>query len=490
MIADVCLFAEGTYPYVTGGVSAWTHDLIGSLPDIRFAIFHISARVGEVHEPVYRLPDNVVSVVDMGLHGGDESGGGGEHGTAATWQAVRGFHDQIATGTCPIAPLVKTLAPAPGRGVDAHEMLYGKSAWNVVRELYEARAPHLSFLDYFWTWRFTHLPMARLLHAAIPEARLYHAVATGWAGLAASIARARSGRPFLLTEHGLYARERRIDIDDADWIFQPRELPSNPGARFFFKEQWSKLFERLATIAYTEADVITTIFEGNRRAQIEAGADPAKTLVIPNGIDVERFARTPRVPPHGDEFRIGFVGRVVPIKDVRTFLRAVRIVVDIVPGARAEIVGPVDEDADYAAECRALVAALDLERHVEFTGRVNVADVYPNLDVIVLTSLSEGVPLVMLETGAAGLPTVATDVGACRELLEGREPDDRALGPSGLVTPVADAGATAAALIALARDRRLGQTLGETGRARVRRFYRASDLAARYRALYTRLLGS
>jgi glycosyltransferase involved in cell wall biosynthesis len=58
------------------------------------------------------------------------------------------------------------------------------------------------------------------------------------------------------------------------------------------------------------------------------------------------------------------------------------------------------------------------------------------------------------------------------------------------VTPVADAGATAAALIALARDRRLGQTLGETGRARVRRFYHASDVAARYRALYARLLGS
>jgi glycosyltransferase involved in cell wall biosynthesis len=487
MRADVCLFAEGTYPYVTGGVSAWTHDLIRTLSDIRFAIFHIGAEAGAVGTPVYDVPPNVVTVVDVGIHGGDEPAAGGGTGTDATWQAVRAFHEAGAGGRCPIGPLVHALAPAAGRGVDPHEMLYGKGAWTVVRELYEARAAHVSFLDYFWTWRFTHVPIARLLQAPIPEARVYHAVSTGWAGLAAAIARARTGRPFLLTEHGLYARERRLDIDDADWIYVPRALPSEPGARFFFKEQWAKLFERLATIAYDEASLITTIFEGNRRAQIDAGADPAKTQVVPNGIDVERLASLAPVPAEPGEVRIGFVGRVVPIKDVRTFLRAVRIIVDAVPGARAVVVGPASEDTAYLEECRALATTLGLDGHVEFTGPRDVTGVYRSLDIVVLTSLSEGVPLVILEASAAGLPIVATDVGACRELLEGREAEDRALGPSGFVTPVADPGATAAAVIALARDPGLGRRLGETGRARVRRFYRSAELAARYRALYAEL---
>ena len=79
-----------------------------------------------------------------------------------------------------------------------------------MRRLYESRASHISFLDYFWTWRFTHLPMFRLLHAAVPEAAVYHTVSTGWAGFTAAVQRARRHRPMLLTEHGIYSRERRM----------------------------------------------------------------------------------------------------------------------------------------------------------------------------------------------------------------------------------------------------------------------------------------
>jgi glycosyltransferase involved in cell wall biosynthesis len=486
MSADVCLITEGTYPYVTGGVATWTHDLITELSDVRFAIFHIGAVAGEEGKPVYPVPPNVVDIVRVGLHGGAEPPRHRWRPKKKVWKVVREFHEPEGA-RCPFTRLVRALAPAPRRGVDAHKMLYSKKAWNIVRDLYEARASHVSFLDYFWTWRFTHSPIARLLHAPMPEAQLYHALCTGWAGLAGAIAHARSGRPFLLSEHGLYTRERRLDIEDADWIFMPREMPTNPEARFFFKEQWLRLFERLATIAYDDAALITAIFEDNRRAQIAAGAPADKTIVIPNGIDVARFASIPRVAAKPGEFRIGFVGRVVPIKDVRTFLRAVRIVADAVPGARAILVGPLTEDEAYVAKCRRLVAALDLDRHVEFTGPANVASIYPKLDVVVLTSLSEGLPLVVLEAGAAGLPLVATDVGACRELLDGGAAEDRALGPSGIVTPVADPGATAAALITLARDPGLARKLGETARVRVGRFYRATDIAEQYRDLYARL---
>jgi polysaccharide biosynthesis protein PelF len=488
MTVDVCLLAEGTYPYVTGGVSAWVHNLVSALPDIRFAVFHIGAIAGETREPVYRPPANVTSVVEIGVHGGDEQNTHGAVGDEEAWAAARTVHDRGRDGGCPVGPLIRAMASAPGQGIDPHEMLYGKRAWELVRALYEERAAHVSFLDYFWTWRFTHLPIARLLHAPIPSARVYHAISTGWAGLAGAIARSRTGRRLLLTEHGLYVRERRLEIDNSDWIYQPREIPNNPGRRFFFKEQWSRLFEGLASIAYGEADLITTIFEGNRVAQVAAGADRAKTMVIPNGIDVERFSGPARVPARPGEFRVGLVGRVVPVKDVRTFLRAVRIVADAVPGVGAVIVGPTDQDPAYVEECRALAGALELSDRVEFTGPRDVDSIYPALDVVVLTSLSEAAPLVVLEAGAAGLPVVATDVGACRELLEGSHgPEDRALGASGLVTRIGDPAATAAALITLARDSDLGKTLGNAGRARVSRYYRDSAVADRYREIYMTL---
>jgi glycosyltransferase involved in cell wall biosynthesis len=178
----------------------------------------------------------------------------------------------------------------------------------------------------------------------------------------------------------------------------------------------------------------------------------------------------------------------VPIKDVKTFIRAVKIVVAALPGARAVIAGPGDEDPEYLAECQALAATLGVAERVEFTGRVDVKQIYPRIDVLVLTSISEGLPLVILEAAAAGIPVVSTDVGACRELLEGRLPADRALGASGLVTGLADPAATARAILGLARDPGLREEMGRAARARVRAHYQEADLIRRYREIYRDLL--
>lgn len=487
--ADVCLILEGTYPFVTGGVSSWIHQLVQGLPELRFALFHIGATAGETPEMVYTLPANVTGLTTLGLHGGDEPDEPGPALPTAAWESLRAFHDEMRQGrTEGLGALLGRMSPAPGRGPSGHDLIYGKPAWTVVRQLYEVRAPEVSFIDYFWTWRFTHLPIFRLMHAAMPEARVYHTVSTGWAGLVAAMTRARTGRPMMLTEHGIYSRERRIEIDQADWIFVQRQAPMtlNLGAGFF-KELWAQLFHRLSEMTYAHADLIVTIFEGNRRAQLQDGADPARTLVIPNGVDLARYEGLVPQPPAPGEFRIGFVGRVVPIKDVKTFIRAVKIVRETVPGARAVVVGPTDEDPDYFAECQTLAATLGVADAVEFTGRADVREHYPKLEVVVLTSVSEALPLVILEAYAAGLPVVASDVGACRELIEGISREDRAVGRSGLVTGIADPGATAQALLVLARDPGLRQEMGRAGRARARAFYQEGDLVRSYREIYGRL---
>jgi glycosyltransferase involved in cell wall biosynthesis len=104
--------------------------------------------------------------------------------------------------------------------------------------------------------------------------------------------------------------------------------------------------------------------------------------------------------------------------------------------------------------------------------------------MLVLTSFSEGQPLVILEANAAGVPVIASDVGACRELLEGRSEPDRKLGPSGIVTRLAAPEETAAAITRLARDPRLRRRMGASGRRRVAAFYRKCATVSAYRALY------
>lgn len=117
------------------------------------------------------------------------------------------------------------------------------------------------------------------------------------------------------------------------------------------------------------------------------------------------------------------------------------------------MVGPADEDARYGAECQDLVRHLGLDDCLRFTGPVAVDDYLPQLDVVVLTSISEAQPLVILEAGAAGIPSVATDVGACREMIYGSPTENPPLGPGGEVTPLANPTATAQAVARLLADR-------------------------------------
>jgi glycosyltransferase involved in cell wall biosynthesis len=128
---------------------------------------------------------------------------------------------------------------------------------------------------------------------------------------------------------------------------------------------------------------------------------------------------------------------------------------------------------------------MGIEDHIQFLGPQPMADMYPQLDVVLLTSISEGQPLVILEAYAAGLPVVATDVGACRELIEGCVGGDAAIGPSGIVTRVANPTETAAALVFLAKNRDVREAMGRSGHQRVTARYRQQQVEEQYDSLYT-----
>jgi glycosyltransferase involved in cell wall biosynthesis len=131
-------------------------------------------------------------------------------------------------------------------------------------------------------------------------------------------------------------------------------------------------------------------------------------------------------------------------------------------------------------------AELGLTDTVRFTGHVNVAEYFPRIHVNVLTSLSESQPLSVLEAGAAAIPTVATNVGACREMLSGREDEFPALGEGGILTDVASPEQTAAAIGALLRDPQRRERYGRAMQERVKRYYDLNLVDAAYAAIYRR----
>lgn len=501
--ADICLVLEGTYPYVKGGVSTWVHDLIRGLPDLRFDVVHIGPVRGAYARTHYVLPPNVVALTDLYCREPlarsrdlptlqwtarqERHRHRGARRASRVLRAIRALHLDERTD----ASLLDDLASGD---LSIGALLHGRAAFELMIELCERLAPRASFLDFFWHFRSMHLPLVHLLGAAPPEAEMYHAVCTGYAGLLAAAWSRRTGRPLLLSEHGIYVRERNLELDRAAWLNATHdralsnETPvtiESPTASSL-RRMWVRFFHTLARIAYDQATTVVSLCDVSRERQVADGAAAAKTVVIPNGIDLDAFDERMRRarPVTRRRVTIGFVGRVVPIKDLVTFIRAcflARIAVDV----DVRVLGTIDEDVHYARRCRRLVTKLGLERVIRFEGPAPIERIYPEIDVVVLTSFSEGQPLVILEAGAAGIPVVASDVGACRELIEGRSEEDRRLGPSGIVTRFAAPEETAAAIARLARDGELRQRMGAVGRRRVATYYRESTTLAMYRGLYT-----
>jgi glycosyltransferase involved in cell wall biosynthesis len=388
-----------------------------------------------------------------------------------------------------LAAVLRVLRAHPP-AISGAALLNAEPAFELLRHMYERSVPHGSFLQYFWSWRALVGGLLAVLRAPLPAARCYHAVSTGYAGLMLARAVHETGRSGLLTEHGIYTNERRIEIAMAPWLadLRPPSLAVEKPHRDL-RDVWLDAFIGYSHCCYEHSAEIITLHQGNQPLQLRDGAAPERLRLIPNGVDLSAFAGLSRqLSPHRPT--VALIGRVVPIKDVKTFLRAVHLLgpllADRLPGLQALVLGPTDEDPAYHAECLDLVEHLGLQAVVRFGGQVRLADHLGDIDVVVLTSLSEAQPLVLLEAGAAGLPCVATDVGACREILEGRPDEQPPLGLGGIVTPLADPRATAAALASLLLDPDRAARCGAALRERAARDYSLEGVQAAYRTLYRR----
>jgi glycosyltransferase involved in cell wall biosynthesis len=256
----------------------------------------------------------------------------------------------------------------------------------------------------------------------------------------------------------------------------------------YIRGLWIKFYEQIGRMAYAQASPIVSLYEGNRLRQIADGAAPEKTRVITNGINLQRYQAALEKRPDGIPPILGLIGRVVPIKDIKTFIRTMRMLVNERSDALGWIVGPEDEDPSYVNECKELVASLGLKDHVKFLGFQNVAEILPQLGLMVLTSISEALPLVLLEAFASGVPCLATDVGSCRELIEGSGEEDRALGAAGSVVFIADPEGAAKAALDLLNNAVRWRAAQQAGLERVKRYYDDKLMFSSYRHLYVQAL--
>jgi glycosyltransferase involved in cell wall biosynthesis len=494
---DVLIVAEGTYPYVRGGVSSWIHSLISSIKDLKFGVFFIGSRRKDYRKRHYQFPNNLIYYKEVFLFEESDLPSPEKRSfNKELFEKIKGIHEtfkKIEKGIGDLEEKAINLILSPStylKDIKEEELLFGKTSWEYICEACIRYAKEVPFLDYFWTIRNSHLPLWRLVKAiaGVVVPRLVHSPSTGYAGFAASILKKNYNIPFILTEHGIYVRERKIDILNMDFFdYRGFFFQKSRGEIDYLKRLWISFFLHLGRFSYIAANEILSLFEDARKAQIALGAPPKKTGVIPNGIKVEDFSHLRRIRRRKNI--VALIGRVVPIKDVKTFIKSAKIVSEKLEDFEAWIVGPTDEDPDYYAECRRLVSVLRLENIVKFTGFRPVKEVLAEVKVATLTSISEGMPLVVLESFAAGVPFVATNVGACPQLINGGiDEEDLKIGRAGRIISIANPSEAANAYLDLLTNSREWEKCSNAAFRRVKRYYSFDLSINNYNQLYKRYL--
>ena len=245
----------------------------------------------------------------------------------------------------------------------------------------------------------------------------------------------------------------------------------------------NRLYNRIDRFVLRRADRVVAVSGSMKALLTRHGVEATKIRVVYNAVDLKETATDVSIiemrARHGiapDQKVIGVIGRLSPEKGQMDFLKAMEHTVGSVPGAKALIIGDGQD--------RAMLERYSRERglgaHVLFLGhQEKIARYYQILDLLVLPSLSEGLPNAVLEAMSFGVPVLATAVGGVPEVIQDG---------NGVVVPPGDHAALANEMIVLLRDDALRRAIGGRGRRSLYPRFSAADRAREMVRVYDELL--
>lgn len=494
---DILLIAEGTYPFERGGVASWIYDIIANIPDYTFGIIFLGAYEGLYGDYVYPIPDNVIHLQLVYLFSDiiHQSKCSGEKKNKKNFERVTKIHDVFKESHgCPKG-LIESIEDIGNiinakKGINFEDFLRSKESWDFITEQYSNFSTDPSFINYFWNIRNMHAPLWILEEAleASPKAKIIHTISTGYAGLLAAMLNQRHSYPLILSEHGIYTKERNIELLQSNMLIGLDMLISSRKTFTYQHELWLKFFDSLARTCYHYADLILSLYSSAQKLQLMGGADINKARIIPNGVDIAKYSAVRREPTAPIPKIVCFVGRFVRIKDIKTFIRSVAIMVKKDPEIVAWIKTVGGGDTEYFQECMDYINLMDLTEKIKFITEGDMPQILAKIGLLIVSSISEGMPLVLLESIAAGIPVVATDVGACREVIEGRDDEDKAMGRCGQIVSIADATMLAESAVKFVNDEALWRRAQKIGITRIERYYDQKRMVAMYKEIYEKAM--
>ena len=503
---DVAIVMESTYPYLKGGVSAVVHDIITGNPDLTFGIIHITWDSHSPLKDLYGMPDNVAWVRVLYLSMEEHQ----EDFLRARPRDLRMNRRQRRELSRRILGAMLSLAQ-DGQTEPLWDLISeGLSAsrrypvWAILgtrefMEAYHDMMPDLgmSMTDIFWCLRdFFSLAYA-VLAEPVPRAQVYHAHTTGYAMLLGINAAREHGTKVLLTEHNLYVRdtvntllERRLDLNVRLTDYRTFDVTGR-------ERMWMAWWLEMGRLCYPYAYASTYLYPRAITEANELGGDSGRAIVIPNGIVTSEFdasyaarlAAIEEIKKEGADkhlWKLVYIARVVPIKGLLDMIDSVRLMVDRGLNIHLDVCGPTEHMPSYFEQCLTRIVEQGLESVITIRGTVKVRELLPEFDLFVLPSYNEGLPVVSLETMGAGIPTVSTDVGAVRSVVEDMivTDDGQTWDPCGIIIEPGDPTVMADKVQEVISDVDLYERLSLNARGRVEAAYDLVKVNASYNKIY------
>lgn len=458
----VCLILEGCYPYVHGGVSTWVHQYITATKEIDYVLCTIYPNKEKKGKFVYDIPENVIEIKEYFMDEFDI-----DNGSIQRYKPSKNFINETKNIIC--AKEVNwdvIFDEIASKKFDLNSFFKSKEYLELARDISENYLTSVGFSNIFFTLRSILTPVFYLLSVDIPKCDLYHSIVTGYGGLLGAFASHIHKKPYVISEHGIYPREREEELLQATWVLDA------------FRRTWIDFFYTLSKCCYKYANIVTSLYGYAKQLQIEIGCKEEKCRVIPNGIQYEKYEEIPLKEENGF-IDIGAIIRFSPIKDIKTLIYAYNELKMKYPKARLHILGGTN-DEDYKKECLELIETLNLT-DIFIRGQVNVLETLKEFDFTVLTSISEGQPLVILESFAAKRPVISTNVGSCSEMIYGTYDDNT---KAGFCCDTMDSIGIANGMFELCSNKELIQKFGEAGYNRVKRCYGYDKMISNYLNAY------
>jgi len=249
-----------------------------------------------------------------------------------------------------------------------------------------------------------------------------------------------------------------------------------------------ELYRRLDLFLMKRFNHLFAVSQATQEEMLAAGIPQSKITVLYNGIDTETWSRDQIQSTVREELGIpqssqvlGYVGRIMPEKDLETWIRAAAIVAKRYPQAKYVLVGE-GRDGTTLDELKALAASLGIADQLIFPGcRRDVPQVYTAFDVFVMSSRREGLPNSILEAMALGVPVVTTDVAGAKELVVNNE--------TGFVVDQKDIQGLASSILKILDHESVRSSMARAGRERVENDFSFLQRLRKIEDLYSLILG-